>query len=98
MTLGEAAKYVRSKNAGPFWMTIDIFCDEDESYNRIKNSENLTVEHLQELYHVDLVEKYAMDDLRVMKFSMPRPHPQGSPHDADMHAGQQYIRMLDIEL
>lgn len=98
MTLGQSAKYIRSKNAGPFWMTIDIFCDEEEAYNLIKNSTNLTEEKLKDLYHVEMVEKYTLDDLRVVKFSMPRPHPQGSPHDADMHAGQQYIRMLDIEL
>lgn len=98
MTLGEVAKYVRSKNAGPFWMTIDVFCDEDEAYDKIKNSKNLTEENLRELYQVELVEKYTLDDLRVVKFSMPRPHPQGSPKDSDMHAGQQYIRMLDIEL
>ena len=97
MTLGKCAKYVRSKNAGPFWMTIDIFCD-DASYETIKSSKNLTEEKLKEVYGVSIVEKYALDDLRVVKFSMPRPHPQGSPHDADMHAGQQYIRILDIEL
>jgi Domain of unknown function (DUF4387) len=29
-TLGELAKLVRSKNAGPFWLTIDImFNDRD---------------------------------------------------------------------
>lgn len=98
MTLGQTAKYVRSKNAGPFWMTIDIFCDNDEAYDQIKNSENLTEEKLKEIYHVEMVEKYTLDDLRVVKFSMPRPYPQGSPHDADMHAGQQYICILDTEL
>lgn len=97
MTLAETAKYVRSKNAGPFWMTIDIFCDDDDSYDKIKNSDKLTAERLREVYGVPMVEKYALDDLRVVKFSMPRPHPQGSPKDADMHAGQQYIRILDIE-
>lgn len=98
MTLGETAKYVRSKNAGPFWMTIDIFCNDDAAYGKIKDSQTLTEEKLREVYHVDTVEKYTLDDLRVVKFSMPRPYPQGSAHDADMHAGQQYIRILNIKL
>lgn len=98
MTLAETAKYVRSKNAGPFWMSIDIFSDNEDSYNRIKSSENLTANRLREVYGVSTVEKYLLDDLRVVKFSMPRPHSQGSSHDADMHAGQQYTRILDIEL
>ena len=25
MKISEAASYVRSKNAGPFWVTVDIF-------------------------------------------------------------------------
>ncbi|MHA3224713.1 DUF4387 family protein [Globicatella sulfidifaciens] len=25
-TVETIAKYVRSKNAGPFWLTIDVFC------------------------------------------------------------------------
>lgn len=98
MTLAEAASYVRSKNAGPFWMTIDIFCDNDESYNKIKNSKNLTADKLSKIYDVSTVDKYELDNLRIIKFSMPRPFPQDSPHDSDMHAGQQYIRILDIEL
>jgi len=30
-TLGDLAKLVRSKNAGPFWLTIDIMFDDAEA-------------------------------------------------------------------
>jgi hypothetical protein len=33
-TLGDVAKLVRSKNAGPFWLTIDIMFDDVEAYRR----------------------------------------------------------------
>ena len=33
--LKEVCRYVRSKNAGPFWMTVDLFFDSDENYARI---------------------------------------------------------------
>ena len=36
--LSDVAYYVRSKNAGPFWVTIDIFCNNEESYKRIASS------------------------------------------------------------
>ena len=29
--LGSIVKNIRSKNAGPFWVTIDIFCLDAES-------------------------------------------------------------------
>lgn len=98
MTLGETAQYVRSKNAGPFWMTIDIFCKDDAAYQAVRCSAKLTAARVQEVYQAKQVFAFAMDDLRVVKFSMPRPFPQGSAHDADMHAGQQYIRLLNEDL
>jgi hypothetical protein len=33
-TLGDVAKLVRSKNAGRFWLTIDIMFDDVEAYRR----------------------------------------------------------------
>ena len=32
--LSTIADKVRSKNAGPFWLTIDILCGSDDSFNR----------------------------------------------------------------
>ena len=43
LTLGEKVRKIRSKNAGPFWITIDIFCGNKKIYkevcNKLKNSE-----------------------------------------------------------
>ena len=40
--LGETASYVRSKNAGPFWVTVDIFCGSEAAYEQVARSPNLT--------------------------------------------------------
>ena len=37
-TLGDLAKLVRSKNAGPFWLTIDIMFDDAEAYRRARDA------------------------------------------------------------
>jgi len=100
MTLGETAKYVRSKNAGPFWMTIDVFCDSREAYDRLKASTVLRADSIAEVYHVDTnaVKRFEVDDLMVIKASLPRPYPQGSRHERDMHSGQQYVQLLDLDI
>ena len=36
LTLGEKVRKIRSKNAGPFWITIDIFCGNKKIYKEIK--------------------------------------------------------------
>ena len=38
-TLGDLAKLVRSKNAGPFWLTIDIMFDDADAYRRARDAE-----------------------------------------------------------
>jgi len=96
----DIARYVRSKNAGPFWVTLEIFCDDDTSYNAIKNSPNITREKIAELYHADLahVKSFYVDNIRVVKFSYPRPLSSGHKYENDMHTGQQYIRLAELEI
>ena len=99
-TIGELASYVRSKNAGPFWVTIDIFCDDEESYRKISASKNLNGKTIGEIYHTNPedVKLFFLDALKVIKISYPRSCPQGGRDERDMHSGQQYIEILDLRV
>jgi hypothetical protein len=44
------------------------------------------------------VRRYPVDSLQVLKISYPRAVPQGGALERDMHGGQQYVRLLDVEL
>jgi hypothetical protein len=44
------------------------------------------------------VQRFAVKELRVLKVSYTRSTPQGGVVERDMHCGQQYVRLLDIEL
>ena len=90
-TLGDLALEVRSKNAGPFWMTLEAFMPDDQAY-RIADA-LVTAELISELYRVPpaSVQIFRIPDLRVVKVSFPRPITQGSLHDRDMHAGQHHV-------
>jgi hypothetical protein len=99
-TLGQTAQLIRSKNVGPFWLTIDVFLATDADYQAARHSPLTDRDHLAETYAVspDTIEVYTIDTLRAIKISFPRPVPQGSPEDTDQHAGQQYVPLLDIPL
>ena len=99
-TLGKTAAYIRSKNAGPFWITMDLFCDRDEAYEQLKSSANLNAKTIAGLYGIqeDSIKLFYLDALKVIKISFPRKKSQGSPDDSDMHGGQQYIPLLSLEL
>lgn len=98
--LHEVCHQVRSKNAGPFWVTVDLFFDGPESYARYKDTPALSATAVANVFGVDptLVKRFAVDTLSVVKLSYPRKTPQGGAVERDMHSGQQYVRLLDTPL
>ena len=98
--LKDVAQYVRSKNAGPFWVTVDIFCGEVETFDRIRAAASLSGEAVGRIYGIpaDVVRIFEDEPLRVVKISFPRREPHGSPHDADSHAGQYFVPLLTAEI
>ncbi|MCY3725372.1 MAG: DUF4387 domain-containing protein [Rhodobacteraceae bacterium] len=85
---------IRSKNAGPFTVTVDIFCRNQTNLKRILGL--LDGDILSRLYNVekDNFEIFEVPDLNVMKISFPRTHIQGSRLDRDMH-GAQFAELLN---
>ena len=91
--LGDIAQVVRSKNAGPFWITLDIFFRSEADFEFVRDAKVLTAEKIGDLYSVDpaLVKRFELPAIKAMKFSMPRAVVAGSFKDTDLHAGQQYV-------
>jgi hypothetical protein len=97
-TLGEIAKAIRSKNAGPFWITLDVFFESDADFAQVQMAGVLTAERIGELYGVDpaLVKTFELPGIKAMKFSMPRSVVAGSFEDRDLHAGQQHVPLAEV--
>ncbi len=84
---------VRSKNAGPFWITIDIFCGSASAFERV--SAALDTGAVAALFDTptQTLKRFDIADLHVIKISFPRPTVQGAPDDRDMH-GASYAAIL----
>jgi len=97
-TLGELAQLVRSKNAGPFWLTLDVFFATDADYDLA--AAVLTTQAVAAAYHVpsDDVTLHRLPAIRVIKASFPRPVVQGSFADRDMHSGQQHLPLANLPI
>lgn len=93
MKLSDQVLKVRSKNAGPFWVTIDIFCGSPEAFSMVTG--RLNSDDVARLFGTEpqLLKRFDIADLRVVKFSIPRPVVQGSQQDRDMH-GAQWAHLL----
>jgi len=98
--LGEMARLIRSKNAGPFELTFDIMFEDKESFQRVFDSNALSQKVIADLYRVPIedVKFFIVPAALAFKASIPRPRFQGDLLDSDGHGGQQYAPLLDIEI
>lgn len=98
MQLGELVTGVRSKNAGPFWVTIDVFCGSDTAFESLR--ELLSSSFVAGLYQQpeSQLKRFELPELNVLKFSFPRPVVQGSRDDRDMHGAQYSVLLSELEL
>lgn len=98
--VSEVCRHVRSKNAGPFWITLDLSFRDRASFDSYANASALQPGAIAKLFAVDesQIKRFMVPELAVLKLSYPRIRPQGGVLERDMHGGQQYIRLLDVEL
>ena len=83
--LRDKVEKVRSKNAGPFWLTIDIFCGKKSIYQDVCDKlSNIDIATVLDVDEANL-KRFEIASLNVLKISLPRPQIQGSMRDRDMH-------------
>jgi hypothetical protein len=98
--LGELARLIRSKNAGPFELTFDVMFDDPAAFERVRASGALTRELIASIYRlpVEQVKFFVVPAALAFKASIPRPRFQSDVLDSDNHGGQQYAPLIDIEI
>ncbi len=62
-TIGDVARIVTSKNAGPYRLTVDVFFNDAASYARVRDSKTVTAERIAGLYGL------TPQQVRVIRFS-----------------------------
>ena len=91
---------IRSKNAGPRRLTLDIMFGSDADYNRVAQSPALGAENIGRLYRVPpsavTIIPYPVG--RAIKIVMARSIMAGDPGDYDVYGAQQHAPLLGIEI
>lgn len=96
--LGDTVQKIRSKNAGPFWLTIDIFCGTPEVFEQV--SAGLDTQQVAARFNVDaaVLKRFDIAALNTIKFSLPRPEVQGVRQDRDMHGASFALVLAGLEI
>jgi len=97
-TVASLVHSIRSKNAGPFWLTIDLFCQSEQNYRQLVD--NLPTSRVAQALDQspDNILRFDMASLKVIKFSLPRPVVQGSRLDRDLHGAQWATLIAEISI
>jgi hypothetical protein len=98
--LSALARVVRSKNAGPTQLTLDLFFHEAAGYERAAASAVLQADAVAGLYGLAAGEarRFELPALQALKFTLPRRVVAGSPGDGDVYGAQQHGPLLGVEI
>lgn len=95
------AEYVRSKNAGPFRLTLDILFKSRAVYEYVRETSQITPELVASLYRVPVgvITNFVLfDPGKAIKITMRRAVSSGAPADTDVYGAQQHAPLLAIQL
>ena len=97
--LRDVAKVIRSKNAGPLLLTIDVIFDDRETFDAVLAAGLFAPRRFAALYGVsdNEVAVIPYPQALAVKVTLPRLHRSGGPADTDVYGAQQHAPVLDLE-
>lgn len=99
--LVELAEVIRTKNAGPYELTIDVIFKDREIYERIKGKNLLNPQLIAELYRIppsDVLNAVYFDAACAFKATIKRALPCGALGERDIYGAQQHAPLLNLVL
>jgi hypothetical protein len=96
----DIAQVCKSKNAGPFELTIDVVFDNPTLFERVKRTGVLGPALFARLYGVRAEDVLfsVYDAAYAFKATLPRLVPAGDIGDTDVYGAQQHAPLLDVEI
>jgi hypothetical protein len=97
----ELAEVIRSKNSGPFKLTLDIVFKDFETYFKVKKLGIINKNLIAKLYNIKpdkVVTFVEFDAAKAIKATIIRPLSSGAVGDTDVYGAQQHAPLLSIEI
>ena len=100
MILKDVATVIRSKNAGPFELTLDVLIRDDETFNKMRSANVINQHVIAELYKIpveDVLGIVYFPNARAIKATIVRPLPSGAMGERDVYGAQQHAPLVNFE-
>lgn len=100
MRLYDIAEVIRSKNAGPFTLTLDLIFKNNEDFEQVLNAPDFNTKYIAQVYNVKAseVKIHPFKAIKGIKISMPRSISSGAPSDNDVYGSQQHLPLANLEI
>lgn len=99
IALRDVANVIRSKNAGPFELTLDILLKEKEMFDKIKAAGIINKQTVAALYRVaeeDVISIVYFPNAKAVKATIVRPLASGALGERDVYGAQQHAPLMDF--
>jgi hypothetical protein len=98
--LVDLTNILRSKNAGPLYITFDLIFKDTLTFNRVKKSGVINEKLISNLYKVPKVDVLILEYevVNAIKITIPRKCISGSIEDTDIYGCQQHGPLQEIKI
>ena len=97
--LTDLASVIRSKNSGPYELTLDIIFNDYEGFERVKQGGFINQDLICSLYSItpdQIVNIIAYTPAKAIKATIKRPLCSGDLGDTDVYGAQQHAPLLGL--
>ena len=98
--LTDIASVIRSKNSGPFELTLDIIFNEYKDFERVSKNGIINEDLICSLYNItpdQVIGIIAFAPAKAIKATIKRPLCSGDLGETDVYGAQQHAPLLGIE-
>lgn len=99
--LVDVAAIIRSKNSGPFELTLDVMFTDEGNYEKFVAGKYLNAKKVAELYKIteeDVVDIVEFPKAKAVKATIRRPLASGALGERDVYGAQQHVPLMMMEL
>ena len=97
--LKDVAAVVRSKNAGPYELTLDVLLRSEEMFRKMRDAEVINKKTIAELYSLreeDVLSIIYFPNALAIKATIVRPLPSGALGERDVYGAQQHAPLANF--
>lgn len=100
MILKDVANVIRSKNAGPYELTLDVILKDGEMFDKIKTAGIINADMIAKLYKIpvkDVLSIVYFPNALAIKATIVRPLASGNMGERDVYGAQQHAPLVNYE-